>query len=168
MLKTDSAQSIANKVATGLENIVNVYRGSEGDREIIPLDKPEQITFGDTALSDDDIRTIAIAKTFDDILGIPVFSDAFSTLEKHPAEKFGKTSKNCISDFLSALKLWEKDKTLFSGVSFKDSDFVRTTWPSDAYEAFLTFRALKELIPSIHSIMLNKFLIQPADTVLDD
>ena len=135
LLKTDSAQSIANKVATGLENIVNVYRGSEGDREIIPLDKPEQITFGDTALSDDDIRTIAIAKTFDDILGIPVFSDAFSTLEKHPAEKFGKTSKNCISDFLSALKLWEKDKTLFSGVSFKDSDFVRTTWPTDAYEA---------------------------------
>ena len=72
LLKTDSAQSIANKVATGLENIVNVYRGSEGDREIIPLDKPEQITFGDTALSDDDIRTIAVAKIFDDILGIPV------------------------------------------------------------------------------------------------
>ncbi|OWV23202.1 exodeoxyribonuclease V [Fibrobacter sp. UWB2] len=168
LLKTDSAQSIANKVATGLENIVNVYRGSEGDREIIPLDKPEQITFGDTALSDDDIRTIAIAKTFDDILGIPVFGDAFSTLEKHPAEKFGKTSKNCISDFLSALKLWEKDKTLFSGVSFKDSDFVRTTWPTDAYEAFLSFKALKELLPSINNVLLNNFLISQAASVFDE
>lgn len=168
LLKTDSAQSIANKVATGLENIVNVYRGSEGDREIIPLDKPEQITFGDTALSDDDIRSIAIAKTFDDILGIPVFGDAFSTLEKYPAEKFGKTSKNCISDFLSALKLWEKDKTLFSGVSFKDSDFVRTTWPTDAYEAFLSFKALKELLPSINSVLLNNFLISQAASVFDE
>lgn len=168
LLKTDSAQSIANKVATGLENIVNVYRGSEGNREIIPLDKPEQITFGDTALSDDDIRTIAIAKTFDDILGIPVFGNAFSTLEKHPAEKFGKTSKNCISDFLSALKLWEKDKTLFSGVSFKDSDFVRTTWPTDAYEAFLSFKALKELLPSINSVLLNNFLISQAASVFDE
>lgn len=168
LLKTDSAQSIANKVATGLENIVNVYRGSEGDREIIPLDKPEQITFGDTALNNDDIRTIAVAKTFDDILGIPVFGDAFSTLEKHPAEKFGKTSKNCISDFLSALKLWEKDKTLFSGVSFKDSDFVRTTWPTDAYEAFLSFKALKELLPSINSVLLNNFLISQAASVFDE
>lgn len=168
LLKTDSAQSIANKVATGLENIVNVYRGSEGDREIIPLDKPEQITFGDTALNDDDIRTIAIAKTFDDILGIPVFGNAFSTLEKHPAEKFGKTSKNYISDFLSALKLWEKDKTLFSGVSFKDSDFVRTTWPTDAYEAFLSFKALKELLPSINSVLLNNFLISQAASVFDE
>ena len=168
LLKTDSAQSIANKVATGLENIVNVYRGSEGDREIIPLDKPEQITFGDTALNDDDIRTIAVAKIFDDILGIPVFGDAFSTLEKHPAEKFGKTSKNCISDFLSALKLWEKDKTLFSGVSFKDSDFVRTTWQPDAYEAFLTFKSLKELLPSINSVFLNNFLISQAASVFDE
>ena len=168
LLKTDSAQSIANKVATGLENIVNVYRGSEGDREIIPLDKPEQITFGDTALSDDDIRTIAVAKIFDDILSIAIFRDAFSTLEKHPSEKFGKTSKNCISDFLSALKLWEKDKTLFSGVSFKDSDFVRTTWPSDAYKAFLTFKSLKELLPSINSVLLNNFLIPQAATVFDE
>ncbi len=168
LLKTDSAQSIANKVATGLENIVNVYRGSEGDREILPLDKPEQITFGDTALNDDDIRTIAVAKTFDDILNIAIFQDAFSTLEKHPSEKFGKTSKNCISDFLSALKLWEKDKTLFSGVSFRDSDFVRTTWPSDAYEAFLTFKSLKELLPSINSVLLNNFLIPQAATVFDE
>ena len=168
LIKHNSAQAITRKIIDGLKSITNIYKGSEGDREIIPLDKSEDTKIGDTVLSTEDLQALAAVSTFDDILDIPAFRDAYKALEKHPSEKFGKTSKNCISDFLNILKQWQKGSALFSAVSFKDSDFIKTTWPADAYEAFIAFRNLKDLLGSIHSILLNQFLISQAASVFDE
>ena len=168
LLKNDSAQAITRKIIDGLKSITNIYKGREGDREIIPLDKSEEIAIGDTILSTEDLQTIAAISTFDDILAIPAFHDAYDTLEKNPSEKFSKTSKNCISDFLNTLKQWQKGNALFSGVSFKDNEFIRTTWPADAYDSFIVFKTLKDLLGSVNSILLNKFLIEQAPIIFEE
>ena len=116
MLKLDSARLLTNKIINGLKSITNIYKGREGNHEIIPLDKPDEIKVGDTILSNEDLHTIAAARTLDDILAIPTFNNAFATLEKYPSEKFSKTSKNSITDFLNTLKLWVKGISLYSGV----------------------------------------------------
>ena len=168
LLKLDSARLLTNKIINGLKSITNIYKGREGNHEIIPLDKPDEIKVGDTVLSNEDLHTIAAARTLDDILAIPAFRNAFAALEKYPSEKFSKTSKNCIADFLNALKLWVKGISLYSGVSFKDCEFIKTNWPSDAYEAFITFKTLKDLVGSINGILLNNFLIAQAPIVFEE
>ena len=168
LLKLDSARLLTNKIINGLKSITNIYKGREGNHEIIPLDKPDEIKVGETILSNEDLHTIAAARTLDDILAIPTFNNAFATLEKYPSEKFSKTSKNCIADFLNTLKLWVKGISLYSGVSFKDCEFIRTSWPCDAYEAFITFKTLKDLVGSINGILLNNFLIAQAPTVFEE
>ena len=167
LLKNDSTQAITRKIIDGLKSITNLYKGCEGNREIIPLDKPEEITISNTILNTEDLRIIATANSIGDILVIPAFHNAYVTLEKNPSEKFSKTSKNCIIDFMNTIKQWQKGCSLFSGVSFKDNDFIRTNWSADTYEAFITFKNLKDLLVSVNSILLNKFLIEQAPIVFE-
>ena len=168
LLKIGSAQSITQKIIAGLKGTTNLYKGSEENREIIPLDKPEEIAIGGSVLTTGDMQALAVASTIDDILKISTFASAYSVLEKNPSEKFGKTSKNYIQDFLNTLHLWTKGRLLFSGTSFRDCEFIQTNWPTDAYDAFLRFKNLKDLLPSINSVLLNKFLITQAPIVFEE
>ena len=165
LLRTDSTQSITRKIINGLGSVINIYKGSEGGHEIIPLDMPEEISVFGTTLDDHDKQIIASAENFENLLAISALREALSALESHPGEKFSKTSKNTIADFLDAIKLWEKGASLYSGISFKDSEFIRTNWPADAYEAFIAFKTLGNLLKSISGILLNDFLITQAPIV---
>ena len=168
LLKNESAKSIANKVIDGLESITNSYKGSEDGHEIIPLDNAEGINICGTVLSKEDKFALANARTFEDILTIPVFSNAYSILENNPYEKFGEKSKNTITDFLNTLKTWEKGKVLFSAVSFKDNEYVQINWPTDVFEAFMAFKTLKDYLGSIIKILINEFLVAQAPVIFDE
>ncbi|MBP5767865.1 MAG: UvrD-helicase domain-containing protein [Fibrobacter sp.] len=168
LLKNESAKSIANKVIDGLVSITNSYKGRESDHEIIPLDKSESIDICGTLLERTDKFALAGANTFEDILAIPAFNKAYSILQDNPYEKFAEKSKNTIEDFLNVLKKWEKGKALFSGVSFKDSEYIQINWASDVYDAFMAFKTLKELLGSINKILLNEFLVMQAPIIFED
>ena len=168
LLKNESAQSIANKVIEGLVSIANIYKGSENGREIIPLDSAEGISVCGERLNSDDKHAIADAKTFQDILTIPSFRNAYEVLQQNTSEKFSKTSKNTIADFIAALHLWQKGSPLYSGVSFRDNEFIQTTWDHNAYDAFSAFKTLKDLLGSIQKTLLNEFLIAQAPVIFDE
>ena len=105
LLKNESAKSIATKVIDGLESITNSYKGCEDGHEIIPLDKTEEIDICGTLLNRDDKFALANATTFEDILAIPAFNNAYSILENNPYEKFGEKSKNTIAGLHPSLNI---------------------------------------------------------------
>ena len=168
LLKNESAKSIATKVIDGLKSITNSYKGCEDGHEIIPLDKTEEIDICGTLLNRDDKFALANATTFDDILAIPAFNNAYSILENNPYEKFGEKSKNTIVDFMNALKSWEKGKSLFSSVSFKDHEYIQINWAPEVYDAFMAFKTLKELLGSINKHLLNDFLVTQAPIIFEE
>ena len=168
LLKNESAKSIATKVIDGLKSITNSYKGCEDGHEIIPLDKTEDIDICGTLLNRDDKFALANATTFDDILAIPAFNNAYSILENNPYEKFGEKSINTIVDFMNALKSWEKGKSLFSSVSFKDNEYIQINWAPEVYDAFMAFKTLKELLGSINKHLLNDFLVTQAPIIFEE
>lgn len=148
---------------------INAYKGSDSNsKEVIPLDKIEEITVLGYTLSTEDKRIIAESKTFEDIKKIPAYSKAFSILEGSPNDRFGRASTKYIKDFTVTLGKWEKGSSLYSGSEFKDGKYLQTNWQPDVYESFIAFKVLNNFLKNFNDILLNNFLIAQTPIVFDE
>ncbi|SMG32918.1 UvrD-helicase domain-containing protein [Fibrobacter sp. UWB13] len=148
---------------------INAYKGSDSNsKEVIPLDKIEEISVLGYTLSTEDKRKIAEAEKFDDIKKFPAYSKAFEILKGSPDHRFGSTAKKSIKNFTDTLGKWEKGASLYSGSEFKDGKYLQTNWQPDVYESFVAFKVLNNFLKNFNDILLNNFLIAQTPIVFDE
>jgi exodeoxyribonuclease V beta subunit len=146
---------------------INAYKGSDSNsKEVIPLDKIEEISVLGYTLSTEDKRKIAEAEKFDNIKKIPAYSKAFEIPKSCPENRFSRTST--IEKFTDTLEKWKKGKALFSAKSFADNEYIQTNWQPDVYASFIAFNTLKNSLKNFNDILLNNFLIAQTPIVFDE
>lgn len=159
----DSTSSLIGTLKKAFSKTVDMYKGKDCDgNEIVLLDDLELPKLGDNPLSLDDLKKMASATEFKELVSSLHLEECIKIFEKNKNLCFTKKGTGTIPEFLDNLKSWKKGKPLYAG-SFKDGKCPQEDWPKDMYAAFSYLKELKTLLGGIdkkvYTIKLQKFLI---------
>lgn len=144
-----SASALENELTAKLTSAINLYKGSQNNKELVVLDNAEHCDFDE------------VPKTFQELAKIGGFKEALNTLKKHSDLGFTKKGNKTIADFIKNMEEWEPNKKLYDGSTFKSTATVKA-WPAEAHAAFDFFRELNgsidKLPDQILQVQIQKFL----------